>query len=99
MLRKAMFASTAVCLGLAAVTVSIIPESALADSLIAEGIDPADASQTPNRGIDKSTVASDLGDPINQMEPVGEPPISSWEYSDFVVFFENDKVLHTVAKR
>ncbi len=30
--------------------------------------------------------------------PVGKPPISQWHYQDFVVYFEGDRVIHTVLK-
>jgi len=94
-----MFKVVAVSFCVAAGTLSIAPDAVEADTLIMAGIDPANTAQTPERGTAKSAVANDWGEPINQREAVGEPPISSWEYPDFVVFFENDKVLHTVAKR
>jgi hypothetical protein len=90
MLRKAMLA-TLVTLGLAT-------SAAFADTLIVEGI-RKDASQQPGRGLTKAAVASKWGEPGAQSDAVGEPPISSWEYNGFVVYFENDHVLHTVAKR
>ena len=30
---------------------------------------------------------------------VGDPPITTWEYTDFLVYFEYDRVIHSVSKR
>ncbi len=57
----------------------------------------ADISK-PRTGVTKANVAAQFGEPISKQGPVGEPPISSWEYSDFVVYFEYDHVIHSVAK-
>jgi hypothetical protein len=72
--------------------------SAVADTLLIEGVDKA-ADSGPQRGLDKATVNETYGGPEKQNEAVGEPQISSWEYPEYVVYFENDLVLHTVAKR
>lgn len=50
----------------------------------------------PSRGITKSQVRNQLGEPANRVPAVGEPPISSWVYDDFIVYFEHDRVLHSV---
>ncbi|MGI9290816.1 MAG: hypothetical protein ACR2QG_06030 [Gammaproteobacteria bacterium] len=71
---------------------------ALADELIVDGINKA-SSEQPKSGLSKADVASKWGEPTAEKSAVGEPPISSWEYEGFVVYFEADKVLHTVAKR
>lgn len=55
--------------------------------------------ELPKRAINKEAVRKRFGDPQNIKDPVGEPPISSWEYPAFVVYFENDLVLHAVVKR
>jgi hypothetical protein len=72
---------------------------AVADTLIMEGVQPQEESQHPPKGSAKSSVSESLGAPVSETQPVGEPPISSWEYDTFVVYFEYDRVLHTVAKR
>lgn len=55
--------------------------------------------ERPTTGITKDQVQKRFGDPQEWNDPVGDPPISSWEYPDFVVFFEYDHVLHSVLKR
>lgn len=53
----------------------------------------------PGRGMTKDSVRSSFGTPEKQMDPVGDPPISRWEYAEFVVYFEYDRVIHSVRKR
>jgi hypothetical protein len=72
---------------------------AWADSLIVEGIKPAAQTGQPQRGSTKADVLAQFGEPATQRNAVGDPPISSWEYAPFVVYFEHDYVLHAVAKR
>ena len=51
----------------------------------------------PNTGMSKAVVADDFGEPLRRTEPVGQPPISRWVYDDYTVFFEYDRVIHSVA--
>lgn len=50
----------------------------------------------PARGTTKEAVRSRLGEPEERVAPVGDPPISSWVYDEFTVYFEHDRVLHSV---
>ncbi|SDK22285.1 hypothetical protein [Microbulbifer yueqingensis] len=50
------------------------------------------------RGLDKDQVTARLGEPVGIQGPVGDPAISRWEYADYYVYFEWDKVLHVVSK-
>ena len=52
----------------------------------------------PTTGMLKSAVKQQFGEPVKENPPKGKPPISSWEYADFVVYFENDHVIHSVLK-
>ena len=51
----------------------------------------------PARGMTMAQVASKFGDPVTKVPAVGNPPISRWEYSGFVVYFERDHVIHAVV--
>ena len=75
--------------------------TAYAESLIIENIDKSSASLTesPNRGMSMETVESKWGEPDQKRAAIGEPPISRWEYSNFVVYFEYSHVIHAVTKR
>tara|TARA_R110001592_G_scaffold356455_3_gene658356 strand:+ start:15233 stop:15520 length:288 start_codon:yes stop_codon:yes gene_type:complete len=57
------------------------------------------ALERPALGSTQDQVRGRYGDPQEWSDPVGRPPISSWEYKDFVVYFEHNLVLHSVLKR
>lgn len=57
------------------------------------------ATEKPRRGITRSQVRSRFGEPESIRQAVGDPPISAWEYPDYIVYFEHDLVLHSVIKR
>ncbi|WP_372966075.1 hypothetical protein [Marinobacter sp.] len=61
----------------------------------------ADRSQIslPSNGMSQDSVRNRWGAPQDIRGPVGEPPITQWSYSDFVVYFEYDRVIHAVVKR
>jgi hypothetical protein len=63
---------------------------------------PEASSSRPARGMSMEKVEATFGAPTRRVPAVGgsstaQPPISRWEYPGFVVYFENDKVVHTVA--
>ena len=72
-----------------------------ADTLIMEGITESAASieQRPTRGMKMDQVRNQWGSPLAESPTVGEPPITSWRYSGFTVYFEYDTVLHSVVAR
>lgn len=53
---------------------------------------------TPTTGLTKAQVKSQYGEPQQENPAKGKPPISSWEYAEFTVYFENDHVIHSVIK-
>ncbi len=72
-----------------------------AQNLDMRNTDPSqrfDAPGKPTRGMTQSRVEAEFGEPTPRRAPVGEPPITRWDYPGFAVFFEYDKVIHAVAK-
>jgi hypothetical protein len=53
--------------------------------------------QRPARGMDMGTVEQRFGAPVSKHAAVGQPPITRWDYQGFSVFFEFNKVIHSVA--
>lgn len=53
----------------------------------------------PSTGMSQDSVRNRWGAPQEMKGPVGEPPISQWHYPNFIVYFEHDRVLHSVVKR
>lgn len=73
--------------------------TASADTLKMDGASAMSGDGRPTRGMTQASVESRYGSPASVKAPVGDPPITRWEYTDFVVFFEHDKVIHAVLKR
>ena len=79
--------------------------AALADTLLIDGIevDRQSSSERPRAGMSMSQVESTYGSPSQRHAPVGgatveHPPITRWDYPSFSVYFENDRVIHAVAR-
>jgi hypothetical protein len=70
-----------------------------AETVNMSGATAGSADTRPTRGMTQASVESRYGSPVSIEAPVGEPPITRWEYANFVVFFEYDRVIHAVVKR
>jgi hypothetical protein len=53
--------------------------------------------ERPKRGITMQAVEQHFGQPVARHATVGQPPITRWDYPNFSVFFERDRVIHAVA--
>ena len=63
---------------------------------------PEASSSRPARGMSMEKVEAAFGAPTRRVPAVGggspsQPPIARWEYPGFVVYFENNLVVHSVA--
>ncbi len=72
-----------------------------ADTLLLDGLESANAntSERPVRGMSMDRVENIWGTPVTRRSPIGDPPISRWEYENFIVYFEYRHVIHAVVKR
>ena len=77
-----------------------------ADTLLLDGIevDRQSVDARPKPGMSMTAVESAYGAPSERHSPVGgsaveQPPITRWDYPSFSVYFENDRVIHAVARR
>lgn len=75
--------------------------SVSADILLLDAVDQSNESESaqPERGMTMQQVEARFGTPVQRRSAVGNPPITRWEYSDFVVYFESRHVIHSVRKR
>jgi hypothetical protein len=55
------------------------------------------AVERPARGMSMANVEARFGAPTSRQPTVGQPPITRWDYPGFSVFFEHDRVIHSVA--
>lgn len=86
-------------LTLALATPLLLPAgNAAADKLVIENVAAGAASERPARGSSMARVEARFGAPATRSGPVGRPPITRWDYADFVVFFEYDHVVHAVGR-
>lgn len=59
----------------------------------------ASGLERPATGMPMSQVARRFGEPLQQRESVGDPPITRWLYDRYTVYFEHDRVINTVVRR
>ena len=89
-MSKTLFALAIICL------LGALP-AARADVLIIEKLEAAKI-EMPMRGATMERVRQLFGAPESVSGPVGDPPITRWNYGNFVVVFEHNRVIHSVAK-
>ena len=86
-------ATLAVCFGL-------LPSgSAMADVLLIEEVRQAERMELPINGMKQAEVRERFGAPAQTNAPVGDPPITRWDYDGWSVYFEYDLVLFTVLHK
>lgn len=56
-----------------------------------------DALDLPQRGQRQGAVLERFGLPDEEHPPVGQPPISRWDYREFSVYFESGVVINSVV--
>ena len=80
------------------------PAAASAETLVVEALakDPENSAAglvRPKSGVSMAHVEQKFGAPANQIPQVGDPPITRWVYDRFTVYFEHDRVIHSVVHR
>lgn len=72
-----------------------------AEVLSIDGAEPAvvQHGERPTRGMSAERVEALFGEPLTKTPAVGDPPISSWDYPAYTVYFEGRYVLHAVDHR
>jgi hypothetical protein len=78
--------------------------SALADTIVVNDQVQLRESRIdrPKRGLTMGEVEKHFGAPLTRHPAVGggspqRPPITRWDYNGFSVFFEGDRVIHSVV--
>ena len=74
---------------------SVQAESLTLDKTVVRAVD------APTRGLNMAEVERRFGAPTEKMPTVGggaprQPPINRWRYNGFTVYFERDRVIHSV---
>lgn len=79
---------------------SLLGSTAWGDTVLLSSANPAPAvtEDRPARGNSMAGVEQRFGAPATRYQAVGQPPITRWDYPGFAVFFEGQRVLHTVSR-
>ncbi len=83
----ALLIGCAIAGGVAAETVVVDGQVQVAPSSIAR----------PRRGTTMRVVRAKFGAPQRRFPAVGKPPITRWDYPAFSVYFEYNRVVHSVV--
>jgi hypothetical protein len=92
----------ALCAATAATFLLAPVGTALAEELRMSVKDQAQQSlqeDLPRNGLSESSVRNRWGQPESMTGPVGDPPIYQWHYQNFIVFFEGNRVIHSVLRQ
>ena len=78
-----------------------VPQVAHADNLLIHRVQQEKGMNLPTRGMSMAQVEKKYGAPQRKLSPRGgdtrkHPVINRWEYSDFIVYFEHEHVIHAV---
>jgi hypothetical protein len=76
-------------------------QTAHAQDSIQQRVQDEKGMNLPARGLSMSQVEKQYGAPLRKLSPRGgdsakHPTINRWEYSSFIVYFENSHVIHSV---
>jgi hypothetical protein len=77
----------------------LLPVTLSADVLLIEEVRQSDRMEVPDNGMTTANVRARFGDPVKEYSPVGDPPITRWEYERWSVYFEYKVVLFTVLHK
>ena len=76
-----------------------IAGGAAAETVVIDGHVQVESSSVPHpkAGITMHQVEATFGTPHKRYPAVGKPPITRWDYPSFSVFFEYNRVVHSVV--
>jgi hypothetical protein len=85
-----------------AASISLTLFSVNADTLLIDAISNAPPNNPsgllrPVNGQTMDMVHAKFGAPIEELSPVGNPPITRWVYDKFTVYFERDRVVNSAV--
>jgi hypothetical protein len=71
------------------------------DNLLIKRVQQEQGMNLPTRGMTMAQVEKRYGAPQRKLQPRGgdtkkHPVINRWDYSNFIVYFEHDHVIHSV---
>ena len=72
-----------------------------AQQTLTERVQDEKSMNLPGRGLTMAQVEKEYGAPLRKLSPRGgdtakHPTINRWEYSNFIVYFQQNRVIHSV---
>ena len=98
MTEKSSF-SLSLAVGLTAFIIGAHAGTARSETIVTDdqvSVIPSDVAR-PGPGMTMQKVEEKFGAPAERHPAVGTPAITRWDYQNFSVFFENDRVIHAVV--
>ena len=84
---------------LALLSLGLLMSSANAETItIGLGKQGLSSVKMPERGATRESVENAFGEPNSVTPPIGTPPITTWHYPNFSVYFEENYVIHAVKR-
>jgi hypothetical protein len=85
-----------------ALPLALLGGTTQADTLVMESVATAPENspsgiERPGGGVSMTQVEKRYGMPAERLPAVGDPPITRWEYDTYTVYFEHDRVIHSVV--
>ncbi|HTV85995.1 MAG TPA: hypothetical protein VME63_11330 [Dyella sp.] len=79
----------------------VAAQAAHAQETLTQRVQDEKSMHLPARGLSMAQVEKAYGEPLRKLSPRGgdssrHPTINRWEYSNFIVYFENTHVIHSV---
>ncbi len=96
-MKKIFFAAMAAAFACAGLPASA--DNLQMHSLAESPANGANGIPRPGRGLTMNEVRARFGDPAEVIGPVGKPQITRWVFADYTVYFEANRVIHSVVHR
>ncbi len=77
----------------------LVADVLLMDKIAEEPGNSATGLPRPHRYMSMQQVRGRFGEPVSIVPWVGDPPITRWVYDEYTVYFEYDRVIHSVVNR
>ena len=93
-----------VSIGVLVSAVALHSAPAQADTLLMDRVKEERSMNAPRRGMSMAQVESRYGAPSSKLPTAGgdaplHPPINRWVYPNYIVYFERNHVINSVAQR
>lgn len=84
----------------AAVALAVMAAAPVAaDTLLITAVKQEASVRRPWSDMTMAQVEQKFGQPQKKLPAVGNPPITRWIYKNYVVYFERNRVIHSVVIR